>query len=122
MYSNMTCLRGVEIKISCARLSQPFQSSMAWCALAKVPCGSVLKNTRAHARMKFSWNIRWWKLRCHPFLSRASRASLHACIRAKPSRFFPAVRLCMNLSKELRGWPWATEVRARSTWSWSNAS
>lgn len=52
-------LRGVEIRISCDRLSQPFRSRMPWCALAKDPWGSVLKNTRAHALIKFSWNILW---------------------------------------------------------------
>ena len=39
---------------------------MPWCARANAPCGSNLKNTRAQALMKFSWNIRWWNDRCHP--------------------------------------------------------
>lgn len=51
--------RGVEIKISCDKLSQPLRSRMAWCALGNAPWGSVLKKTRVHARMKFSWNILW---------------------------------------------------------------
>ena len=72
--------------------------------------------------MKFSWNILWWKLRCHPFLSSASRASRHACMRRKPSLFFTPDLECTNLSKELRGCTRAIVVLARSTWSWSNAS
>jgi len=59
---------------------------MAWCARANAPCGSNLKNTRAQALMKFSWNIRWWNDRCHPCRSMASSASLHCCILANPSR------------------------------------
>ena len=52
--------RGVEIRISCDSVSHPFTSRIVWWARWNVPAGSVLKKMRAHARMKFSWNFRWW--------------------------------------------------------------
>ena len=44
-------LLGVEIRISCARLSQLFTSSIFWCALANDPGGSSFQNGLAHAAM-----------------------------------------------------------------------
>ncbi len=81
------------MRISCARLSQPFRSRMAWWARAKDPGGSGLKKTRAHARMKLSWNMRWWKERWY-LTSSASSAFLQSCMRLKPStRASPVLRI-----------------------------
>jgi hypothetical protein len=96
--------RGVEMRISWARLSQPFRSSTAWCARANAPAGSVLKKTREQLRMKLSWNMRWWKLRCQPRPSSASSACRHSCIRAKPSLpCAPPVFRCRNACTGFRG-------------------
>ncbi len=81
--------RGVEISTSCDRLSHPLRSRIDWCARAKAPAASVLKKIRAHARMKLSWNIRWWKLLCHPMRSIVSSATRHSSIRVKPSLTAP---------------------------------
>jgi hypothetical protein len=53
-------LRGVDIKISCDRLSQSFISRIFWCALANAPGGSSFQKGLAHAAMYASWNSRWW--------------------------------------------------------------
>jgi hypothetical protein len=53
---------GVEINTSCDRLDHPFASKMRWWSRANVPGFSVFQKMRAHARMKLSWNSRWWKL------------------------------------------------------------
>jgi hypothetical protein len=64
-----------------------------------------LKKTREQLRMKLSWNMRWWKLRCQPRPSSASSACRHSCIRTNPSlppRAPPVLR-CMKACTGLRG-------------------
>lgn len=79
----MTHLLGVEINISCERLSQPLVSKIFWCALAKdpgntnnalkpsqdtfqideftkLPGGSSFQKGLAQAAMYASWNSLWW--------------------------------------------------------------
>lgn len=57
---------------------------MSWWSRANCPGASVFQNTRAHARMKLSWNCFWWNDRCHPCPSSASSAFLHSAIRSNP--------------------------------------
>ncbi len=76
--------RGVDTRTSCARWSQPLTSRIFWWSLAKVPCFSFFQKIRAHARMKLSWNIRWWNERCQPRRSMASSPCRHFCMRWKP--------------------------------------
>ena len=114
--------RGVEISTSCDRLSHPLRSRIDWCARANAPGASVLKKIRAHARMKFSWNIRWWKLLCHPSRSIASSASRHSRIRANPSLFDPRAARWKNACSAFCAIPLSLSLRARSRCTLSKAS
>ena len=49
--------RGVDTRISCRSDSHPYMSKTALCARANAPAPSGLKNVRADARRKWSWNI-----------------------------------------------------------------
>ena len=75
---------GVETSTSWDRWSQPLTSSIRWWSFANSPCFSRFQKILAHARMKLSWNMRWWNDRCHPRLSRASSPCLHFCMRWNP--------------------------------------
>jgi hypothetical protein len=76
--------RGVDTSTSCDRWSQPLTSRIRWWSLANTPCGSRFQKMRAHARMKLSWNMRWWNDRSHPRRSIASSACRHRSIRRNP--------------------------------------
>lgn len=75
----------METRTSCDRLSHPFASRIFWWSLANCPCFSVFQKTRAHDRMKLSWNILWWKDLAQPRRSMASSAPLHFLILLNPS-------------------------------------
>jgi len=85
---------GVDTSTSCDRWSHPFTSRIFWWSLANVPCGSRFQKIRAHARIKLSWNMRWWNERCHPRRSSASSPCLHFCMRWNP--------LCSDLVAVIR--------------------
>jgi hypothetical protein len=77
--------RGVEMSISCGRLSQPLNSRMRLWSRANCPGGAVFQKTRAHERMNCSWNCFWWKERSHPRRSSASSAPRQRAMRDHPS-------------------------------------
>jgi len=83
--------RGVETSTSCDRWSHPCTSRIFWWSLANTPCFSRFQKMRAHARMKLSWNMRWWKERCQPRRSSASRACRHRRMRWNPLHSLLAV-------------------------------
>ena len=114
--------RGVEISTSCERLSHPLRSRIDWCARANAPGASVLKKIRAHALIKLSWNMRWWKLLCHPMRSIVSSATLHSWIRANPSLAPPTVFRWKKACSAFWARPFCSAARARSVCTLSNAS
>eukprot|EP00961_Rhodomonas_salina_P293940 3934140-Rhodomonas_salina.1 len=76
--------RGVEISISCGRLSQPLYSRMFLWSRANCPALSFFQNTRVQERMNWSWNCFWWKERRHPCRSSASSPLRHRAMRVQP--------------------------------------
>ena len=83
-FTHATCLRGVEISTSWLSEAHPFTSRIRWWSRANAPGLSVFQKMRAHARMKWSWNSRWWYDRFHPCRSSAASASRHSSIRLNP--------------------------------------
>lgn len=63
-------LRGVDISTSWLSDDHPLDSRMRWWSRANVPGFSVFQKIRAHARMKWSWNSRWWNERFQPLPAR----------------------------------------------------
>ena len=84
-YNAHTNLRGVEISTSWLSEDHPFTSRIRWWSRANAPGFSVFQKIRAHARMKWSWNSRWWYDRFHPRRSSAASASRHRSIRLNPA-------------------------------------
>ena len=80
-----THLRGVEMRISWLSEDHPFTSRIRWWSRANAPGFSVFQKIRAHARMKWSWNSRWWYDRLHPRRSSAASASRHRSMRLNPA-------------------------------------
>ena len=79
--------RGVLTRISCGVLSHELISRRRLWERANAPGPSRLKKTRAQLLRYSSWKRRWWKERCQPLRSSASRARRHFCMRLMPSMF-----------------------------------
>jgi hypothetical protein len=100
-------LLGVDIRISWLSVSHPLRSRIFWWARANAPGGSILKKTRALARMKLSWKTRWWYERLHPSVSSTFSACRQSAMRVKPSFDWARTasvtvrcRLSMNVLKQ----------------------
>jgi hypothetical protein len=52
--------RGVLMSTSCWMWLQLFRLRISHCSRENLPAASLFQKMRAHARMKSSWNSRWW--------------------------------------------------------------